>query len=78
MRETFTVTLTVDHANRRIQTATKYASGTEYTMEPVQLESVEIVNSWVVLFIQAQTKSFGERCIHLVNFGTVEEPVNAN
>jgi hypothetical protein len=78
MRETFTVTLTVDHANRRIQTETKYPSGNQFTMEPVQLDSVEIVNSWVVLFIQAQTKSFGERCIHLVNFGTVEEPANAN
>jgi len=78
MRETFTVTVTIDHENRRIQTETKYESGTQYTMEPVQLTSIEIMNSWVVLFVQAQTASFGERCIHLVKFAPVKDSNNGN
>jgi len=78
MRDTFTIILTVDRDNLRVGMESVYDSGTRISHDPSRHSSLRAVNEFIVLFLQAQTESFGERCIHLVKFALVEEPVNVN
>lgn len=78
MRETFTVNITVDRETLRVSMETVYQSGNRISHPPSSHSSREILNEFLVLFIQSQSASFGERCIHLVKFAPVEEAVNAN
>lgn len=69
---TFTVTVTVDYPNLRVGLENVYPSGNRYTQEPVNMPDRDLLNLFIVKFLYQQSESFGETCIHIVKFGTVE------
>lgn len=74
----FSCILTVDTDRLRVNMSTLYQSGNRYNHGFKSFDSEAVMNKYVVLFIQQQTASFGEDCIHLVKFAPVEDSDNGN
>jgi len=68
----FSCILTVDKDRLRVNMSTLYSSGNQYNHGFKSFATEAEVNKYVVGFIQLQTASFGEDCIHLVKFAPVE------
>lgn len=69
----FSCILTVDKDRLRVNMSTLYSSGNQYNHGFTSFATEAEVHKYIVLFLQRQTESFGEDCIHLVKFAPVED-----
>jgi len=74
---TFTLTITVDYTNLRVGMESVYPGGSRVTHEPSTQPDRDGLNQFLVYFLQGHSEVFGETCIHILKFGTVEEASNA-